>query len=44
MLENICLKYLELQAEQWQCMAGQQRSYDVLVLASTHTLTLRLPD
>jgi hypothetical protein len=28
-LENICSKFLELQTEQWQYMAGQQRRYNV---------------
>jgi len=37
MLENICMKFLELQTEHWQCMAGQQRSYNVVIVASTHT-------
>jgi hypothetical protein len=31
------MKFLELQTEQWQCMVGQQISYNVLIVASTHT-------
>lgn len=37
MLGNICMKFLELQTEQWQCMAGQQRIYNVVIVDSTHT-------
>ena len=37
MMENIFVKFLEMQTEKWQCMAGQQRNRDILILASTHT-------